>query len=604
MFDYHIKTGEAIWIDEEDEIIITEAIAEIVKESKNSNNGIHSIDILEYNICGDHLHMLLVCEKEEVPKIVGKLKGKSSRLYHSNKGINPLVRLNGETAIPLWTQKFGNSRIKDEEYLRNAINYIRNNRKKHGLPENKKLRKIIDEMICTTEHAFRTEYKGGFDVVIGNPPYVRSRGLMLDSEKAYFVDNYKTASYQLDLYKLFIEKSLRLINTNGKLSFITPSVFLSNDFDKPLRKFILDNYNFSQISTTNEEVFADASVKTVVFVIDKNTQDKTITFFNIRAGLFEYKKSISKDNFIELDYTINENIDLDSLGILGKLQRLKKLDDFFIVKNGIKVRKELLYNHKVDINHKPFLLGKNIKIYSLNYDSNYIHYLPENEKLYTNQAFRTQDIFEQEKLIVRQILGKRIVTTFDDENYYTDQTTYVINKKTDKTDLHYLLTILNSKIIYYYFSNIFSDNKTTFPKVKRSQLLELPIVELNKEKQDYFIQKSKQMLELNKQFQQKKSKFLNRVKDNFEIEKTSKKLDAFYNFDFKIFIAELKKQKVAVSLTEQVEWEEFFNNYKAEINYLQSEIDKTDKEINQMVYELYGLSEEEIEIVEKSAKET
>jgi hypothetical protein len=230
--------------------------------------------------------------------------------------------------------------------------------------------------------------------------------------------------------------------------------------------------------------------------------------------------------------------------------------------------------------------------------------LPENEKLYTNQAFRTQDIFEQEKLIVRQILGKRIVTTFDDENYYTDQTTYVINKKTDKTDLHYLLTILNSKIIYYYFSNIFSDNKTTFPKVKRSQLLELPIVELNKEKQDYFIQKSKQMLELNKQFQQKKSKFLNRVKDNFEIEKTSKKLDAFYNFDFKIFIAELKKQKVAVSLTEQVEWEEFFNNYKAEINYLQSEIDKTDKEINQMVYELYGLSEEEIEIVEKSAKET
>ena len=108
------------------------------------------------------------------------------------------------------------------------------------------------------------------------------------------------------------------------------------------------------------------------------------------------------------------------------------------------------------------------------------------------------------------------------------------------------------------------------------------------------------MLELNKQLQQKKNAFLSRVKDNFEIEKTSKKLDAFYDFDFKTFIAELKKQKVKISLNEQVEWEEFFNKYKTEINTLQTEIDKTDQEIDQMVYELYGLTEEEIKIVEES----
>ncbi|MCF6270065.1 MAG: hypothetical protein L3J41_10150 [Melioribacteraceae bacterium] len=89
-----------------------------------------------------------------------------------------------------------------------------------------------------------------------------------------------------------------------------------------------------------------------------------------------------------------------------------KKADGAILKNGIKVRKDLLYSYKVDGNYKPFLLGKNINIFSLNYDGNYIHYLPKNEKLYTNQAFRTKDIFEQEKLIVRQILGKRIITTF------------------------------------------------------------------------------------------------------------------------------------------------------------------------------------------------
>jgi type I restriction-modification system DNA methylase subunit len=64
--------------------------------------------------------------------------------------------------------------------------------------------------------------KGGFDVVIGNPPYVRSRELFTEEDKKYYLNNYITTSYQLDLYKLFIEKSCSLININGKLSFITP----------------------------------------------------------------------------------------------------------------------------------------------------------------------------------------------------------------------------------------------------------------------------------------------------------------------------------------------------------------------------------------------
>ena len=139
------------------------------------------------------------------------------------------------------------------------------------------------------------------------------------------------------------------------------------------------------------------------------------------------------------------------------------------------------------------------------------------------------------------------------------------------------------------------------------------------------------MLSLNKQLQEKKTKFLNRVKDNLgatapdkginplgnrinsnqinplgnlpanslEI-KLTKKLEAFYNYDFKTFVAELKKQKIKLSLTQQDEWEEYFNNYKTEINQIQVEINKTDQEIDQMVYKLYELTEEEIKIVEES----
>jgi replication initiation and membrane attachment protein DnaB len=108
------------------------------------------------------------------------------------------------------------------------------------------------------------------------------------------------------------------------------------------------------------------------------------------------------------------------------------------------------------------------------------------------------------------------------------------------------------------------------------------------------------MIEFFKELQNKKERFINRLKTNFEIEKVSNKLDSFYDFDFKTFLSELKKQKVNLSLAKQDEWEEYFNSYKTDINQIQSKIEKTDKEIDLMVYNLYGLSEQEIKIVENS----
>jgi hypothetical protein len=76
-------------------------------------------------------------------------------------------------------------------------------------------------------------------------------------------------------------------------------------------------------------------------------------------------------------------------------------------------------------------------------------------------------------------------------------------------------------------------------------------------------------------------------------------LARFDELDFKQLLAELKKQKITLSLKQQDEWEEYFNEYKTECTNLVSQINTTDKEINGMVYGLYGLTEEEIRIVEK-----
>ena len=110
------------------------------------------------------------------------------------------------------------------------------------------------------------------------------------------------------------------------------------------------------------------------------------------------------------------------------------------------------------------------------------------------------------------------------------------------------------------------------------------------------------MLSLNKELQNKSDKFIKRIKSNLEVGKITKKLQSFYDFDFKTFIAELKRQKIKLSLTQQDEWEEYFDTYKQEINQVQTQISQTDKEIDKMVYELYELTEEEIGIVEGSVK--
>ena len=491
------------------------------------------------------------------------------------------------------------------------LNTAESNRKLTSLNNNIKCgNSLIDDPEVAGDKAFNWQNEfpevfsnGGFDIVIGNPPYVRSRELFSEKEKNYYLNNYTTTSYQLDLYKLFIEKSCSLININGKLSFITPSVFLTNDYDKPLRKFIIDKHSLEIIVSSDKDIFNDASVKTVTFIISSFKEDNKVSFFNIDNSQFHFEKEIKQKAFVEQDYLINENLNISAIPIINKLNKFEKLGNYFIVKNGIKVRKDLLYKIKKDDEHKPFILGRNIFSYISTFDGLYIDYGSENEKLFTNQAFRTKDIFEQEKLITRQILGKRIMTCFDNKNYYTDQTTYVINKATDDQELKYLLCVLNSKLIYYFFINTFSDNKITFPKVKRSQLLELPYN--SKTNQEYFVEKANYKNKIETTFFNLKVRFVNYLKTQFTIEIFPKKIHNWQDLEFGEFIKELNKsikKSGGENLTksDEMEWMDVFESNREEAQTLKYEINKTDKEIDQMVYELYGLTKEEIEIVENS----
>jgi uncharacterized coiled-coil DUF342 family protein len=145
--------------------------------------------------------------------------------------------------------------------------------------------------------------------------------------------------------------------------------------------------------------------------------------------------------------------------------------------------------------------------------------------------------------------------------------------------------------------NIYYKLHYTDKNVKPIYLKELPIPEISPSEQQPFIEKADFMLENNKVLQEKINKFLKRLNGSFEIEKLSKKLEAFYDLEFADFVKELKKKKVVLSLKDQDEWEEYFDSYRNEILELKSRIDACDKEIDEMVFDLYGLSEEERSMV-------
>lgn len=124
----------------QDEIDITKYIVKISQDD--------ALRILAYNICEDHMHLILVCEETERDNIIGKLKGKSTQLYKQAHRI--------KSEFHLWAQKYNHSVILNETQLIQTIQYIHNNREKHLLTENKGLQPLVPEMLTPIDKAFET----------------------------------------------------------------------------------------------------------------------------------------------------------------------------------------------------------------------------------------------------------------------------------------------------------------------------------------------------------------------------------------------------------------------------------------------------------------
>ncbi|WP_370408289.1 Eco57I restriction-modification methylase domain-containing protein [Tenacibaculum dicentrarchi] len=545
---------------------------------------------------------------------------------------------------------------------------------------------LIDSKTVAGDKAFNWENEfpqifenGGFDVIIGNPPYVRKQGLMEHYPEMcnFYEKKYQSATANYDIYALFMEKCYHLINSKGVVSFILPHKFLVSDFGAGIRQFFKENKAVENlVHFGSDMVFADASTYTCIINLEKSEKNKV---------LFKKINPYEISNYFDWDYMLYENLDennwdLQSQKIFDTIDKLKEqkytvadvfdnifqglatsLDAVYVFKGEDKGNYIKGYNEKYDYHFeiekeivKPFIKGNEISKYkdlkntyfvlfpydkkgnSVNEDYiknklpktyNYLkHFENEikgrergrmniNENWYLYIYPKSLTKFNKSKIMTQEIsLGCNM--TYDEKGEFYHPTTIYSFVKNDKfkVDEKFYLGILNSKIMWFFLKNTGTELRGGYFRFKTNYLKPFPLPEISENNQE-IIDKVNLQLENNKVFQKTSNNFQNYLKQKFQLEKLSKKLQNWHDLEFGDFIKELNKAiksnnkelvknelPIIPVLTklDEMDWMDVFTVKKSEAQALQTQINQTDKEIDAMVYKLYNLTDAEIAIVENS----
>lgn len=368
--------------------------------------------------------------------------------------------------------------------------------------------------------------QGGFDIVIGNPPYVSSKAIP-KKDKAIFQKIFLTAKGQYDLFCLFIEKSFSLCHSQGIQSFIIPDAFIGRSNFTPIRELFIKGSKCRKLLHVNN-VFENANVSSLIYITQCNAEDTNSTF--------QFTKTSSVKDWILGNYTtqfINQDliyktpnykilhVDKQKFALILKLLNLKNdINDNCYLWRGEEIGKKS--NYILDFENTDtcqIVSGSNVQRYYIKQPIKYI--------LIKNVQKSLSD-YQKEKILVRQ-LGNNINATYDKTGLISTQSVYCITS--NNVPIKVLLAILNSKLVDFLFQNYVKE-KQEFPRILLENLKEIPIPKINKEQQ----------------------------------QPTTSLVD-------KILTAKQENPQ-----TDTSEWE---------------------KEIDQLVYQLYGLTDEEITIIEE-----
>ena len=281
--------------------------------------------------------------------------------------------------------------------------------------------------------------KGGFDIVIGNPPYV-----VVEANGKY--GDYETESCY-DLYAYFFERAVKLLNSNGILSFITSSLYVKGLKYTSLRSFLQNNTSLIAFRIEGDDVFKNAGIPTATFIAKKT------------KGLWRFED-------LYMDKSLTEKIRKGTM----------PLSSVSSIMRGFEIGRNM-----VDTSGQyKFLTGSDVSKYCYNKLS------------YISQSVLTafsKDIkyFSKERILLRETGSFLTAVYVGNETIYSNRSLYSI-LITDKTlSTKYVLALLNSSLLQWYYSNMFKGDTELFPKIRIAQAKQLPIRKVSIEMQQPII---------------------------------------------------------------------------------------------------------------------
>ncbi len=354
----------------------------------------------------------------------------------------------------------------------------------------------------------------GFDVVIGNPPYINVENLSAEM-RDYLFENYQSCKKRTDIYIAFLEKSLSILNRKGLMCFIIPASFAKQKYGTKMRQTLIDNhYLLKLVDASSYRIFENTVVYNVILAVTKDARE-ALTEICLHKSNADFENNTGKRFFVdqtffsslkESRFDTNPAI-MNCIKIKEKIwQKSLSFDQICFIAYGArlnhrsaKIGKSNYVNDSPAANRKKFCEGHNIERYFFSLDG-WLNYTP-NE--HYNPMF--PELFENEKLMFINIVTDRLRFAYDNKGFYNSHT--VINcvrldllskvphrsvarvrRSADitlakKFDYKFLLAVLNSQLVNWYFLNFLSEGLHCYPNDAK----ELPIPKVSIAQQRPFI---------------------------------------------------------------------------------------------------------------------
>jgi type II restriction/modification system DNA methylase subunit YeeA len=342
----------------------------------------------------------------------------------------------------------------------------------------------------------------GFDVVIGNPPYVY-RNAEIENLKAYFNESYFNTSGNYDLYKFFIELSIRIGKQDGFSSLITNSSFLLQTSFVRTRRFLLDNSTLKNIIPLGGSVFEEATVDSAIYILQKSKNSKgVISVINPQKPIdiaitpeYSIKQSRFLDNeFLVFDYLLNNEEHAIVNKLILNFPKIETAYEFGVGINTGYTKDELTADRKLDDRYHPMVPGTGVSKYGKIKTEGFIMYDKEfiKSKGKLGRALPDEKFFTEPKILIvrtRNIsLKERIIASIDYEKKYNlNRISNIISKGNNL--LEGLLGVLNSKLFNWLYSKRYFDYEIKPIYLRNSPLCETNNTELNRLVKEVFLLK-------------------------------------------------------------------------------------------------------------------